>query len=88
MSEAARPITETTDNKPTHIAYATRRSGEKTFWNPCGAAWTHKDGKGIRIKLDAMPVNGVIELRINDPKLAANDTNKIDWTFSDYDEGQ
>lgn len=73
-------------NKPSHIAYATRQSGEKTFWNACGVAWAHKDGKGFRIKLDAVPVSGVIELRVNDPK-AANDTSKIDWTdFSEFGE--
>ncbi len=72
-----------TNKKPSHIAYTTRQSGEKTFWNACGAAWAHKDGKGFRIKLDAVPVNGVIELRTNDPK-TPNDNTPIDWSnFSD-----
>ena len=72
-----------TGNKPTHIAYVTRQSGDKTFWNSCGAAWAHKDGKGFRIKLDAIPVSGVIELRISDGKATAADST-IDWTsFAD-----
>lgn len=86
MSTAtAEPITQESSNKPTHIAYVTRQSGEKSFWSSCGAAWAHKDGKGFRIKLDAVPVSGVIELRLNDPKAPVDD-NKIDWSdFSDVE---
>jgi hypothetical protein len=75
-----------TSKKPSHIAYTTRQRGEKTYWNACGAAWAHKDGKGFRIKLDALPVGGVIELRTNDPK-APNDNSPIDWSsFSDCED--
>ncbi len=75
-------------NKPSHIAYTVRpgKEGQKSFWNDCGVAWPHKDGKGFRIKLDAFPVNGVIELRVNEPG-TPNDTSKIDWTdFSEFEE--
>lgn len=89
MSTATVPQSTSSDNKPSHIAYAVRagKSGEKAYWTDCGVAWAHKDGKGFRIRLDAIPVNGVIELRVNEPR-AANDTSKIDWNdFSDC-EGQ
>ena len=85
MTAATAQIHQDSTNKPSHIAYVTRpaKDGEKAFWTACGAAWVHKDGKGFRIKLDAVPVSGVIELRVNEPR-AANDTNKIDWSdFSD-----
>lgn len=68
--------------KPTHIAYYTRpgKEGDKAFWSACGAAWAHKDGKGFRLKLDAIPIGGVIELRVNEPKAANDDTTSgIDW---------
>lgn len=72
MTAATAHTIDTTGSRPTHIAYYTRkgREGEKDFWTPCGAAWAHKDGNGFRIRLDAMPIGGVIELRINEPKAA------------------
>lgn len=80
MTTATAKTSQESSNKPTHIAYTTRqgREGEKAFWTACGAAWPHKDGKGYRIKLDAVPVNGVIELRVNEPK-AANDQSGSMW---------
>lgn len=79
-TDALQRPTEQSKSKPTHIAYYTRpgKDGERDFWNACGAAWAHKDGKGFRLRLDAMPVGGVIELRINEPK-AANDTPPGMW---------
>lgn len=90
MTAAAATTSQDTSHKPTHIAYTTRQAkdGEKTFWTPCGAAWAHKDGKGFRIKLDAVPVNGIIELRVNEPAPANDKTTGIDWDFSSYSEGQ
>jgi hypothetical protein len=83
LTTATAEPSNTSGNKPSHIAYVTKPGTEKPFWTAIGAAWAHKDGKGLRIRLDAIPVNGVIELRINEPK-AANDTDKIDWSdFSD-----
>ena len=51
----------------------------------CGnGARAQKDDKDFRIKLDAVPVSGVIELRVNEPKAANDQSNKIDWPdFSD-----
>lgn len=73
-------------NKPAYIAYVTKAGTEKPFWTAIGAAWSHKDGKGLRIKLDAIPVSGVIELRINDPKSPNEANTKIDWSdFSDVE---
>lgn len=53
--------------KPTYIAYFVKQGAERAFWTECGVAWPHKDGLGLRLKLDAVPVGGIVELRINHP---------------------
>ena len=43
--------------------------GEKrSNWSKVGAAWPHQDGKGYRLVLNAVPVNGVVVLRLPEPK--------------------
>jgi hypothetical protein len=39
----------------------------KSFWMRAGVAFTNKDGS-INVKLDLLPVNGTLQLRIPDPK--------------------
>lgn len=52
--------------RPTHRAYIAREKGR---WLEIGAAWLHKDGKGFRVKLEAVPIDGQpIECRIIDWK--------------------
>ncbi len=58
------------DNKPTHIAYHVKEveGGEtdqsKGIWVRIGAAFSHSDGKGVSLDLDAFPVGtGRIVLR-------------------------
>ena len=47
--------------QPSHIVYAVKRvsqTGEKGkggFWTKIGAAWLHKDGKGLDIVLELLP---------------------------------
>ena len=47
--------------QPSHIVYAVKRTsqtGEKGkggFWTKIGAAWMHKDGKGLDIVLELIP---------------------------------
>jgi hypothetical protein len=54
---------------PTHVAYLVQdREGKKPFWQKVGAAWSHSDGKGFSLQLDAMPLDGRITLRVNQPK--------------------
>ena len=59
--------------KPTHLAYTVRDyKGEsdqaKSSWREIGVAWEHKDGKGYDVALEAVPVNGRLVLRVNQPK--------------------
>lgn len=43
--------------------------GEKrSTWNKIGTAWPHADGKGFRVVLKAVPVDGVVVLRLPEPK--------------------
>ncbi|MFT3686383.1 MAG: hypothetical protein QM783_15925 [Phycisphaerales bacterium] len=62
--------TTTTSKRPSHHCYQVRdgREGEKGFWTKIGAAWMHKDGKGLSIQLDAVPLDGRISLRVADDK--------------------
>ncbi len=55
---------------PTHIAYHVRegKDGGKGYWNRIGAAWPVKSGKGFRIQLDVVPLDGSIQLLTNDEK--------------------
>lgn len=36
---------------------------EEAIWTKVGAAWEHRDGKGITVQLRALPVNASIILR-------------------------
>ena len=59
---------------PTHIAYTVRDFTKKatgeadSSWSRIGVAFLHKDGKGLDVALDALPVNGRVVLRLNVPK--------------------
>ena len=49
---------------PALIAYHVREVKEgKDFWTRIGSAWSHKDGKGFTVQLDAVPLDGRITLR-------------------------
>ncbi len=61
--------TQTGSKSPTHIAYHVRnREGAEGFWTLIGSAWPHADGKGFNIRVDAVPVDGRITLRIASAK--------------------
>jgi hypothetical protein len=65
-------------SKPTHIAYTVRDFTKKTTgeadssWSRIGVAFLHKDGKGLDVALDALPVNGRVVLRLNVLKKSAD----------------
>ena len=44
------------------IAYVITERGGKNFWNRVGVAFTNSDGS-INIKLEAIPVNGELQIR-------------------------
>lgn len=49
--------------QPTHRALSLRRDGRRTYWTRIGVAWPQNDGKGIYIRLDALPIGDEIVLR-------------------------
>ena len=57
------------DNKPTYLVYyivdRDQDNGEEKngFWTKVGAAWPHKDGKGLNISIDVVPLDGRLVLR-------------------------
>jgi hypothetical protein len=61
----------TPGKKPTHTAYVVREGKEKGHWLEVGGAWPHKDGKGFDVALSALPTNGRLVIRLNEPKAKA-----------------
>ena len=50
--------------QPTHRAYSViRREGQDDFWLNVGLVFAHKDGKGLNIMLQALPLDGKIVCR-------------------------
>ncbi len=62
------------ENKQTYLAYSVQdgKDSDRSFWTKIGVAFDHKDGEGINIVLDCMPLNGRVVLR--KPKKEENDT--------------
>ena len=60
-------MTET--KRPDFAAYVVRdRDDKKSNWREIGVAFTHKDGKGFDLLLDAVPVSGRVVLRTIEDK--------------------
>ena len=59
--------------KPTHFVYTVKEGkdgSDKGFWTKIGAGFLHKDGKGLNIILDALPVDGQLTIRKPESKEA------------------
>jgi hypothetical protein len=50
------------DNSKMKIAYVITTRNGKNFWTRCGVAFVNNDGS-INVKLEAVPVNGEIQIR-------------------------
>ena len=54
----------TEEKKMVHRAFTViTREGEDPFWLEIGASFEHKDGKGLTIALQALPLDGRVVLR-------------------------
>ncbi len=54
----------TQERGPSMVAYTVKDRGDQApVWRAIGAAFTHKDKKGLDLVLDAMPVDGRVTLR-------------------------
>jgi hypothetical protein len=54
---------------PAFQAWHVTNKGENSFWTKVGAAWHHRDGKGLSLQLSVIPMNGQIVLRQPLPKI-------------------
>lgn len=52
-----------TKKRPTHVIWQVTGEGEQSRWTRVGAAWPNRDGKGLRLVFDAIPVTGRTMLR-------------------------
>ncbi len=57
---------------PAFQAWHVTSKGDNNFWIKVGAAWPHRDGKGLSLQLDVIPMNGRIVLR--QPSVITGDT--------------
>jgi hypothetical protein len=55
-------------NPPAFQAWHVTKKGDNSFWTKVGAAWPHRDGKGLSLQLSVIPMNGQIVLRQLLPK--------------------
>lgn len=63
---------ETVKKSPSLIGYHVREAKDgKSFFNPVGAAFAHKDGEGHTLQLDAFPVDGKVVMRKPKERLQA-----------------
>lgn len=46
------------DKRPTHTVWQVIGEGDKGRWVRIGAGWTNRDGKGVTLKFDALPIAG------------------------------
>lgn len=58
----------TAGNRPAKSVYTViDRPNGKSFWTRIGAGWLNRDGS-ISIRLDALPVNGTLQVRDPDER--------------------
>ena len=50
-------------NPPDFLAWHVANKGDKGFWTRIGAAWFHRDRKGLSLQLEVVPIKGRIVLR-------------------------
>ena len=53
--------------KPDYEVFIIKEFGtseeKKSKWTKIGAGWSHKDGEGISLQLDAIPIDGKLSVR-------------------------
>lgn len=59
--------TRSTSSQPRKVVYTVVERGQRSYWRPIGIAFENRDGS-LNVKLDALPVNGTLQIRDADPK--------------------
>ncbi|HEY3696766.1 hypothetical protein [Phenylobacterium sp.] len=57
----------TAKNQPSHEVFVVTGETKPSRWIRVGAAFANHDGKGFTVKLDALPLDGKIVLRVPEP---------------------
>jgi hypothetical protein len=68
MSKSSTPAAEATRFDAFTIREFEQNGEKKNDWTKIGVAFPHQDDKGFRVVLQALPVDGVIVLRLHEPK--------------------
>jgi hypothetical protein len=61
--ERRKPMSENSHRRPTHKVFTVRGEGDDAWWTRLGSAWPTKDGRGLNVVLDGLPVDGRLVLR-------------------------
>jgi hypothetical protein len=68
MARSSTTAISTEPKTPAFQAWHVTNKGDDSFWTKVGAAWPHRDGKGLSLILSVIPMNGQIVLRQPIPK--------------------
>ncbi len=64
------------DKASLKIVYTITERGERKFWNRIGIASVNRDGS-LNVKLDAVPVNGMLHVRDYTPRDESTDQGRV-----------
>jgi hypothetical protein len=81
-------MNKTTETKtlPAYRIYSVSRNGEKkAIWQEIGAAWKHKDGKGLNLSFTAHPLEGA-QIVLREPKAKKTGETSVRKSFHRYAE--
>lgn len=74
-----------TRKRPTHTIYKVTGEGEATKFTKVGVAFPHKDGQGLQLVFDGIPVEGRIAVRVNrertSPALGDKRTREVEFDW-------
>lgn len=68
MSKTSTPAAPATRFDAFTVREYTQDGKTQNEWNKIGVAFPHKDNKGFTCILQAVPVNGEVQLRLHEPK--------------------
>ena len=68
MARTTTNAAKTEPKTPAFQAWHVTNKGDDSIWTKVGAAWPHRDGKGLSLIHSVIPMNGQIVLRTPSPK--------------------
>ncbi|MGB3470377.1 MAG: hypothetical protein WBA51_06125 [Erythrobacter sp.] len=63
-TQTTAPSTAPEPRAPDFTAWHVRNRRDKAFWTKVGAAWFHRERKGLAVQLEVVPINGRAVLRM------------------------